>query len=194
MADANGWLPRERRELALTLFKAKRGTEVRDLRARIADGEATLESLKGRSERVELREALRSDKARLAYLEWMQPLEAADMCSECVSPAWHSPGTTISLDGAGMTGGPCPAWPRWAKGINAIREALRQRAQGPLQVPPPPPPQPIAVLAPGMPIEEVIAQLTAIQADHPGAQVRQGRGHRWEIWPAPTQWLLAWSK
>jgi hypothetical protein len=87
-----------------------------------------LESLKGRSERVELREALRSDKARLAYLEWMQPPEAADMCSECVSPAWHSPGTTISLDGAGMAGGPCPAWPRWAKGINAIREALPQRA------------------------------------------------------------------
>jgi hypothetical protein len=113
VADANGWLPCERRELALSVFKARRGTEVRDLRARIADGEATLKSQKGRSERADL--------------------------------------------------------------------------QGPPQAPPPPPPQPIAVLAPGMPIEDVIAQLTAIQADHPGAQVRQGRGNRWEIWPARTE-------
>jgi hypothetical protein len=38
-----------------------------------------------------------------------------------------------------------------------------------------------------MPIEDVIAQLTTIQASHPGAQVRKGRGHRWEIWPAPVE-------
>jgi hypothetical protein len=31
-----------------------------------------------------------------------------------------------------------------------------------------------AVLAPGVPIEEVIAQLTTIQAGHSGAEVRQG--------------------
>lgn len=187
VADAKGWLPAERREMALTLFKARREVEVRDLRARVAAGQATLKSLKGRSERAELREALRKDKARLVYLEEIPPLQASGMCSECVSPAWHTPGITISLNGAGMTGGPCPAWPRWAKGVSGIREALRQAAQDPPQAPPPPPPQPIAVLAPGVPIEDVIAQLTAIQADHPGAQVLQGRGHRWEVWPAATQ-------
>ncbi len=186
VTDAKGWLPAERREMALTLFKAERGTEVRDLRARIADGQATLKSLKAKPERAELREALRKDKARLAYLEEMPPFEAAGMCSECVSPAWHTPGVTYSLDGAWETGGPCPAWPRWAKGVNAVREAWRQAAQGPPKAPPPPP-QPIAVLAPGVSVEDVIAQLTAIQADHPGAQVRQSRGHRWEIWPAPTE-------
>ena len=189
VADAKGWLPAERREMSLILFKARRETEVRDLRARTAAGQATLNSLKGRAERAELREALRQDQARLAYLEQMPPLSASGMCSECISPAWHAPRTMISLDGAGMTGGPCPAWPQWAQGVNAVRDVLRQRAQGPSQQqpPPPPPPQPIAVLAPGEPIENVIAQLTAIQADRPGAQVRQGRGNRWEIWPAPAQ-------
>jgi hypothetical protein len=192
VTDAKGWLPAERREMSLTLFKARRETEVRDLRARIADAQATLKSLKGKLERAKLREALRQDKTRLAYLEQMPPLEAAGMCSECVSPAWHTPGVTVDLNGAGMIGGPCPAWPRWAKGVNAVREVLRQAAQGPPKAPPPPPPpppppQPIAILAPGVSVEEVVAQLTAIQADHPGAQVRQGRGHRWEIWTATTQ-------
>ena len=109
------------------------------------------------------------------------------MCSECESPAWHAPGATYSVDGFYVTGGPCAAWPRWAKGVAAVREAVRQARQGPPQEPPPPLPQPIAVLAPGVPIEEVIAQLTTIQAGHPGAEVRQGRGHRWEIWPAPSR-------
>lgn len=109
------------------------------------------------------------------------------MYSECVSPAWRSPGATYCLDGFHVTGGPCPAWPRWAERVNAVREAWHQALQGPPTAPPPPPPQPIAVLTPGAPIEDVIAQLTDIQADHPGAQIRQGRGHRWEIWPAPTE-------
>ncbi len=113
------------------MFKAERGAEVRDLRARIADSQATLESLKATPGRAELREALRKDKARLAYLEQMPPLEAAGMCPECVSPAWHTPGVTYRLDVAWETGGPCPAWPRRATGVNAVREARRQAAQGP---------------------------------------------------------------
>jgi hypothetical protein len=181
--DAKGWLPAERRELALALFKSWRASDVRDLRARAADSQVTLTSLTGKSERAELRAALRRDQARLAYLEEMPPLQASGMCSECVSPAWHTPGVTYSLDGAGETGGPCPAWPGWAAGVNRAPEILRQILHGPPAAPAPP--QPIAVLAPGVSIEDVVAQLTAIQAGHPGAQVRQGRGHRWEIWPAP---------
>jgi hypothetical protein len=186
VTDAKGWLPAERREMSLTLFKARRGTEVRDLRARIAEGQTTVKSLKGRSERAGLHETLRKDKARLAYLEQIPRLEAAGMCSECVSPAWYAPGVTFSPDGAWETGGPCPAWPRWTDGVNKVREAVRQAAQGPPKALPPPQ-QPIAVLASGTSIEEMLAQLTAIQAGHPGAQVRQGRGRRWEIWPAPAQ-------
>jgi len=187
VADANGWLPAERREMALVMFKSRRGLQVRYLRARVADAQATLKSLKGQAERAKVHETLRQDQAHLAYWEQMAPLQAADMCSECESPAWHAPGATYSTDGFYVTGGPCPAWPRWAKGVAAVREAVRQARQGPPKEPPPPPPQPIAVLAPGAPIEEVIAQLTTIQAGHPGAEVRQGRGHRWEIWPAPSR-------
>jgi hypothetical protein len=187
VADANGWLPVERREMALVLFKSERGRQVRDLRARVADAQVTLTSLKGQAERAKVREALCDDQAHLAYWEQMAPLQAADMCSECGSPAWHAPGTTYSTDGFYVTGGPCPAWPRWAKGIAAFHEAMRQARQSPPKEPPSSPPQPIAVLAPGVPIEAVIAQLTTIQADHPAAEVRQGRGHRWEIWPAPRR-------
>lgn len=171
--------------MALVMFKSRRGLQVRDLRARVANAQATLKSLKGQAERAKVRETLRKDKAHLAYWEQMAPLQAADMCSECESPAWHTPGATFSMDGFYVTGGPCPAWPRWAKGVAAVREAIRQARQGPPMEPPPPPPPPISVLAPGVPIEEVIARLTTIQAGHPGAEVRQGRGHRWEIWPAP---------
>lgn len=187
VADAQGWLPAERRERALVLFKSERGRHVRDLRTRVADGEASLKSPTGKLERAQVREALGRDRAHLAYWEQMAPLEAADMCSECGRPAWHAPGTTYSIDGFYVTGGPCPAWPRWASGIAALHEAVRQARRRPSKEDPPPPPQPIAVLAPGVPIEEVIAQLTSIQADHPGAEVRQGRGHRWEIWPASSR-------
>jgi hypothetical protein len=58
VADARGWLPAERRERALALFKSERGLKVRDLRARIAGAQTALKSLKGRSERAELREVL----------------------------------------------------------------------------------------------------------------------------------------
>ena len=184
VCDEGGWLPAERREMSLSLFKSERGSQVRTLRARVADAKTTLKTLKGRAERTEVRESMRRDQAHLAHWEQMKPLQVADMCSECAKPAWHSQGWTTSLDGFWVTGGPCPAWPRWAKGVQAIQDALRQPRQSPPQ-PPLPPPQPIAVLAPGAPIEQVIAQLTTIQAGHPGAQVRQGKGHRWEIWPAP---------
>jgi hypothetical protein len=190
VCDQAGWLPAERRELSLSRFKDERISQVRTLRARIVDAKTTLKTLKGRTRRAEVRESLRRDQLHLAHLEQMKPLRAADMCSECAKPAWHSQGWTTNLDGGfWVTGGPCPAWPRWAKGVQAIQDALRQPRQSPPQPPPPPPPpppQPIAVLAPGVPIEKVIAQLTTIQASHPGAQVRQGKGHRWEIWPAPT--------
>jgi hypothetical protein len=38
---------------------------------------------------------------------------------------------------------------------------------------PAPPPEPIAVIPAGLPIEDAIAQLAAIQVDHPGAQICQ---------------------
>jgi len=49
--------------------------------------------------------------------------------------------------------------------------------------PPPPKPEPLAVVASGLPIAEVIRQLTGLQANYPTARVRRGNRNRWEIWP-----------
>jgi hypothetical protein len=49
--------------------------------------------------------------------------------------------------------------------------------------PPAPRPEPLAVVASGVPIAEVIRQLTDLQAKYPTARVRRGNRNRWEIWP-----------
>jgi hypothetical protein len=125
VCGAEGWLPAERRERALIGFKSDRGSMVRALRAGVADARARLEVLQYRDERAEVREQLRRDLAHLAYWEQMAPLHAADMCSECGQPAWHTPGTTYSIEGLYEITGPCPAWPRWAQGRQAVRAAVR---------------------------------------------------------------------
>jgi hypothetical protein len=79
-------------------------------------------------------------------------------------------------------GGPCPAWPPWAQQLEKLHCALREPPARPAE-PPAPKPRPIAVIPAGLPIEELIVKLDAIRADHPGAQIRQGRGNRLEIWP-----------
>jgi hypothetical protein len=183
VCDARGQLPAERRDQSLTLFKVRREAEVRELRARIPDRKTELKALTGRAERAQLREALRTDQARLESLEAMAPMTPSDMCSECADPAWHSPGVTFNLADGGSTGGPCPAWPRWARQVEALRAELRKMAARPAPEPPAPEPKPIAVITLSGPIEDVTAKLAAIQADHPGAQIRQGKRNRWEIWP-----------
>lgn len=72
------------------------------------------------------------------------------------------------------------------QGVATVRETIRQ-APGPAEG--------AAVSAaradrrprPECAYREVIAQLTTIQAGHPGAEVRQGPGHHLEIWPAPSR-------
>jgi hypothetical protein len=186
VTDANGWLPAERRTLALTLFKASRHQEVRELRGRIATRQADLRAMTGRSERAAIRETLRKDTCRLEYLAAIPPMTAADMCSECPTPAaWHDVDSTYGE--AGLVSGPCHAWPRQAEEDRLFRETFTKLQAGPAATPPPPPPprpQPIAVISADLPIEEVMAQLAAVQAEHPGAVVRQGSRKRWEIWPS----------
>ncbi len=183
--DEHGWLHAERRELSLTLFKERRAAEVRQLRARTPARQAELKTLTGRSERAKLREALRTDVARLASLEAMAPMQADDMCSECADLASHSPDVTYDLRDLSSSGGPCPAWPRWAQKVEMVHRAPREPPAQPAE-PPAPKPRPIAVIAAGAPIEDFIAKLTPIQADHPGAQLRQGKRNRLEIWPSST--------
>jgi hypothetical protein len=185
--DEHGWLPSERRALALEIFAEQRVNEVRELRGRVAAQRPDPNTARGRSGPNRSGEALLRDTARLRFLEAIPPLHAGDMCSECPTPAaWHSLATTFNLDPSedvGRVDGPCPAWPWWREWV--VEEARRQilalaehKGEPPVVVQ-----RPIAVIDSGLPIEEVIARLNAVQADHPGAQVRRGSGNSWEIWP-----------
>jgi hypothetical protein len=48
---------------------------------------------------------------------------------------------------------------------------------------PPPKPKPLAVIASGLPIAEVIRQLIDLRTKFPTARVRRGNRNRWETWP-----------
>lgn len=184
--DEHGWLPSERRALALEIFAERRVNEVRELRGRVAAQRLDPSTARGRSRRAPVGEALLRDVARLRFLEAIPPLDAADMCSECPTPAaWHSLAVTFHLDppeDVGDVDGPCPAWPWWREWLDEARRQILALASHKGE-PPVAARRPIAVIDSGLPIEEVIARLNAVQADHPGAQVRGGTGNSWEIWP-----------
>ena len=123
VADKHGWLPSERREHSLDVFAARRVAEVRELRERVAGQQEALKAAKDRTERARIREVLGKDTRRLAFLEAVLPMTADDMCSECYSPAsWHD--TAAEISGAGITRGPCPAWPQWQQKVQKMRDTL----------------------------------------------------------------------
>jgi hypothetical protein len=45
----------------------------------------------------------------------------------------------------------------------------------------------IAFIAAGSSVEDVIAEVTRVQAERPGAQVQRGKRDSWEIWSAADQ-------
>lgn len=46
-----------------------------------------------------------------------------------------------------------------------------------------PKPQPLAVVASGLPIADVVTKLSELQQQFPDTEVRRGRANRWELWP-----------
>jgi hypothetical protein len=119
--DEHGWLPSERRALALEIFAGRRVNEVRELRGRVAAHRPDPNAARRQSGPAPIGEALLRDTARLRFLEAIPPLDAADMCSECPTPAaWHSLAVTLNLDPSedvGRIDGPCPAWPWWREWV-----------------------------------------------------------------------------
>ncbi len=180
IVDEHGRLPSERRELARVMLSIRRQQEVRELRTEVSGLSDTLDATKGRTERATVRDELTRATRRLEQWLAIPPVDPQDMCSECSSlQDWHESGTLGDLHG------PCPAWPQWAARLQKARDILMSVSEGdkPKAPPPEPKPTPIAVLPSGLPIGEVIARLTDLQAQHPGAEVRRGRANRWEIWP-----------
>ena len=188
VVDEHGWLPAERRQIALTEFRRWREHQVGDLRRSVSDLQSRLAGPNlAKAERSELRDQLRQTQQRLQVLEDLPPVTTAEMCSECPRPLqWHS--FTVSGNLVGWVG-PCPAWPRWAERIRGIRAQMEQWAQREQErsapVPDVPKPEPLAVIESNTPLAEVIERLSRIQVDYPDAQVRRGRRNSWEIWAAP---------
>jgi hypothetical protein len=186
VVDAQGWLPSERRDIALTGFSLRRQREVERLRATVAELPTTSKATTGREPRAEVRTRLRSAESELAFWLAIPPLPAEEMCSECEDPLdWHERDGHI----ASQPTGPCPWWPDWRARLQKAREMILSFAAARQAPPESPAPkaQPIAILKSGTPIEQVIAELTRISVEHPGDEVRRGNANRWEIWPAKHQ-------
>jgi hypothetical protein len=188
VTDEHGLLPRDRRERFLAEFAATINAETSALAGKLPALRATLAATGGRQQRAPIREEIRQGTARLAYLRALPPFTAGHMCSECPSPmAWHATSVTFCLESGAVLSEPCPSWPVWnakiATGIARYAEAIREHYAAPAPKPEPAP-QPLAVIAAGTSVEDLISRLTQIQAGHPGAQIRRGKKHSWEIWPA----------
>ena len=178
VVDDHGWLPRDRREQTWWSYRLERERKVRDLKQRLPELEAALMATSDRGERRDRRAKLAEATRDLDRLIAEGPFTAADMCSECATPMAHH-------GWVWPPGRPCPAWPGWATRMREVRQMLEtfakscdKRAPAPAK----PKPQPLAVVPSGLPIADVVAKLTEIQQQFPGAQVRRGRANRWELW------------
>jgi hypothetical protein len=176
IVDQRGCLPRDRRELNLTIFSSCRSVDVRKLRTRVPELKGLVKAATDKAERADLRNTLREAERRRDKLLAIPELKAADMCSECPTPiarhGWAWP----------TTDGPCHAWPRTAAKRREFREMFDRMVRA-NQPPPPPKPEPLAVIGSGLPISDVMARLAELQDTFPDAEVRRGNRNRWELWP-----------
>jgi hypothetical protein len=180
VVDELGHLPRDRRETSLLYYDLDRRQKVKDLRMRVPEFRTALKRSTERAEKSKLRMDLQLADRDLDALLAVPPLWADDMCSECATPAsQHGYGPFPQQR-------PCPAWPGWAarlrQALRILEEASARSGEQPLE-PGLPKPQPLAVVPSGLPIEEAARRLEQLEAEHPGAIVKRGRGNRWEIWP-----------
>lgn len=185
VVDMHGRLPRDRRGMMLAAFTAHRSVGVGALREKVQEFTTAVKGATDKSARAKERLELEQATSSLDKLLAIPQLMADDMCSECPTPiaqhGWCSPPTE----------GPCPAWPGWAARLREAQQMFEifARNQG-VKEPAPlkPEPKPLAVVASGLSIAEVIKQLTELQARYPGSEVRRGRANRWELWPSqPTE-------
>jgi len=181
VVDVHGRLPSDRRVTMLTLFTAHRSAEVRALRETLPELTSTLQESTDKSARAGARRNFEQARSRLGMLLAIPRPVADDMCSECPTPiarhGWRTPPAE----------GPCPAWPRWAAKIRDIRRMLDTSAREQCGTEPMTHKRaPLAVVSSGLPIADVIEQLTELQAKHPNSEVRRGRANRWELWPTQS--------
>jgi hypothetical protein len=178
VVDEHGWLPRDRREQTWWSYRLDRERKVSDLKQLLPEMEAALKATTDRAERRDRRAKLDEANRDLGRLIAEGPFTADEMCSECATPVarhgWVWP-----------PGHPCPAWPGWAARMREARQMLEtcaKRRDADAATPAQPKPTPLAVVPSGLPIADVVAKLTELQARFPDAEVRRGRANRWELW------------
>jgi hypothetical protein len=182
VVSERGQLPSDRRYGNLLTYKSDREFKVRDLRRLLPELRAELKAAADKDERKKLREKESREQSELDYWLAVTPLTADEMCSECPTPLTGHGWVSSGLHGARH----CPAWPEWAARIKKVRQMMfemlerNRRASNP---PPAPKPEPIAVVPSGLPLADVVAQLSELQQKHPDAVVKRGRANRWELWP-----------
>jgi hypothetical protein len=178
VVDERGLLPRDRREHTWWSYRLDRERKVRDLKAKLPELEDALKASTDRAERRDHRAKLAEATRKLDRLVAEGPFTPEEMCSECATPAAHH-------GWVWPPGHPCPAWPGWAARMHEARRILEdfsKRREGEAPTPPTPKPQPLAIVPSGLPIAEVVAKLSELQRHYPDAEVRRGRGNRWELW------------
>jgi hypothetical protein len=190
VADEYGRLPRERRGELVIEFAAKINAEAAALSEKLPALRAQLKSLRGRQERAVVRQELSRGAIRLTYLQGLPAFTADEMCSECAWPmAWHSTGVTYCLESLARLSSPCDSWPVWnakiAAGLARWAEVMRQERRTAAPAPKPAP-QLLAVIDAGSSVQDVITQLTQVQAGYPSAKVRRGKRNSWQIWSTPV--------
>ncbi|MGH3117029.1 MAG: hypothetical protein ACRDQ2_07935 [Gaiellales bacterium] len=171
VVDEHGWLPRDRREQTWWSYRLDRERKVRDLKQQLPELEAAVQATTDRAERRDRRAKLAEATRDLERLIAEGPFTAEEMCSECATLMAHH-------GWVWPPGRPCPAWPGWDARMREARkmlESFAKRREAEVAPPPKPKPQPLAVVPSGLPIAEVVANLTELQARFPDAEVRRGR-------------------
>lgn len=138
---------------------------MRDLKEKVPELETALKAGTDKAERREHRAKLAEASRKLDSLIAEGPFAAEEMCSECATPMAHH-------EWVWPPGSPCPAWPGWAARMREARRMLEDFArhrEAEALPPPKPKPQPLAVVPSGLPIAEVVAKLSALQARYPDA-------------------------
>lgn len=108
VVDAEGWLPSERRDIALTGFSLRRQREVERLRATVVELPATLKATTGREARAEVRSRLRSAESQLAFGS-PSPRCRPRRCARSARTPWtgtSETGTSCRSPRARVRGGP----------------------------------------------------------------------------------------
>lgn len=182
VVDHEGQLPRDRRKWNVIWYRYLRIKWVEEHQAAIAEHKDKLAASTDRREKDRIQASLYAEERQLGVLQAIPRLKAEQMCADCYTPEFqHDPDAEES--------NPCPAWPQYAARMENLRNLLLVASQDMKDTKPAPPkPEPLATLAGDLPLAEVIARLTELQAQHPDAIVKRGRANRWELWPAePTK-------